>query len=131
MKTLKKTLNYSTKMLFVAICSMFFVALVANSCGGKSEPLGGKYIITSMESGGEKISGSDLKALGMEFYLEFLDNGVCKGNILIAPGTYKLDGENLTVSIDDEEMPEELTGTYVNNKVTLMRGDTKMVFKKE
>ena len=134
MKTLKKTLNYSTKMLFVAICSMLFVALSTNSCGGKPEPLGGKYTLTSMESGGEKISGSDLKSLGMEFNFEFHDNGVCNASMfgLEAEGTYKLDGEKLTITIrNDDNEDKELSGTYANNKVTLMMDDAKMVFKKD
>ena len=135
MKTLKskisKTmLSYSTKMLFVAACSMLFVAFSASSCGSKkSEPLGGKYTLTSMEAEGQKISGKDLKTLGMEFEIEFLENGVCNISVfgMEEEGTYKLDGEKLTITNDDKE----LSGTYAKNKVTLNVDESKMVFEKK
>jgi len=51
---------------------------------------------------------------------------------LEAEGTYKLDGEKLTITIrNDDNEDKELSGTYANNKVTLMMDDAKMVFKKD
>ena len=126
----------------IAILLIVFVSITAFAAcgggsggggGGSSAPsMSGKYSVVSFTDGGETFEMSVLEELGFEadaFYLEFVDG--TKFTMVIfgesEDGTYKLEGNNLALTVDGEEV----TATVEGNKITLDADGTIMVFEKK
>ena len=129
----------------VLICLFSFTLFAA--CGEKDEVLSGKYFVTVYEIGGMDwlafIKSMDEMAdeIGEnnpdvdDLYVEFKDGGkiVFSAEIDEEPmeGTFKVDGKNITLTVDGEEMKGIIDG----NKITIEAeedGTTlKMVFEKK
>ncbi|MDR1271918.1 MAG: hypothetical protein LBK04_02865 [Clostridiales Family XIII bacterium] len=109
----------SALLAFAVVFGIF-----ALSACDKSVKLNGKYEIFSAESGGITLSKDDLAELEMNMTMEFIGNEVTlMGNSgEDASGTYKIEGDQLTISNNGEE----LTGTLSdeNNTITLVETES-------
>jgi major membrane immunogen (membrane-anchored lipoprotein) len=120
---MKKTIQ------IVAIITILAISLVLLvGCGSK---LKGKYTLVSMSSGGVTVDAETIRGQGMnpdDMYLEF-DGDKCKVSIAgeNGEGTYKVEGKDITITIDDDPA----SGTIDGKKITLTIGAQSMTFEKK
>lgn len=118
------------KIIATLIC-VLMLALTLTACGGSG--LSGKYRLTGMESSGVTIKEGDalwdtaVGAMG-DCYMDFTGSDAV--SMAFAgeekEGTYTVDGDKITVTIDGD--PAD--GTLKDNKITLEVGGEKMIFEK-
>ena len=119
------------KRLIAILLILIFSAAMLTACGDEDAGLTGTYRLTEVTEGGETLDASLLLEFGLdisEFYVEFLDNSRFRMVTFdeSEEGTYKLDGNTLTLSADGETIP----ATINNNAITIELDETIMVFEK-
>ncbi|MDL2289539.1 hypothetical protein LJB83_02110 [Clostridia bacterium OttesenSCG-928-F22] len=120
------------KRITVVISIVLLMALVLTACGGggSKDIMEGTWVLDEVEAAGQKVSGDQLKALGMEAEFIFKD-GKVKASVMVGgqnvggeqEGTYKVDGDKLEMS--------GTTITVANNKFTVEIAGTSMTLKKK
>ena len=116
------------KTIAIFMVLMIIVSVLA-ACGGSG--LSGKYYLFSMTEDGETAEASQLADYGIDpdqFYAEFLPGNKFKMVVFgeVDEGTYKLDGKNLSMTVDDEEVIAKIDG----KKIIIDIDNSQMVFEK-
>jgi len=116
------------KTIAIFMVLMIIVSVLA-ACGGSG--LSGKYYLFSMTEDGETAEAAQLADYGIDpdqFYAEFLPGNKFKMVVFgeVDEGTYKLDGKNLSMTVDDEEVIAKIDG----KKIIIDIDNSQMVFEK-
>lgn len=128
------------KVLVTVVAIVMVFSLVACGGGDKSASLAGTYKMTSMEAAGMTVDVATLaEAAGMDadlFTLELKDDGSFTMNAFTGEatenmdGTWKADGNTVTLTMDGEDMTAAVDGNKLTIEETQDGQTMKMVFEK-
>ena len=126
------------KKIALLMVMILTVSLLAGCGGSGGSGVVGKYELVSITEDGTTMKGEELEAyaklLGVDGSLMSMEL-TSDGKVIMTSammedlsgeGTYKVDGNKITVTVDDA--PAE--GTIDGNRITLNAEDTEMIFEK-
>jgi uncharacterized lipoprotein YehR (DUF1307 family) len=118
------------KKKFALILALVMVcATMLTACDGKkaeNDLTGTTWTLNSMTSAGEEYSYADLDGMGMIYTYEFKEDGVAVYSGYDEDGTWKQDGNSVTITVIDIS----ITGEIKDNELIIDEGLTKMIYKK-
>lgn len=98
----------------------FGMIMFLASCSGK-DIVEGSWVITKAYAGETEVTAEQIQEAGIGGTTFTFDDGVVEikmaGSSEVSEGTYKLDGTNITISTEGEEV--EFKGTVVEDVLTI------------
>lgn len=125
------------KALLVCVALLMAMMIVVG-CGGNGDALSGTYKLSGAEVGGQEYSGDQLQSMmtmlgvsvDMSFTFSGTDQVVMDADVLgqtgSVEGTYTLNGQALTITIEGQE----LATTFTDGKIYLEQSGTTLIFSK-
>ena len=117
----------------IAVMGIGMIMFLA-SCSGK-DMAEGNWVITKAYAGETEVTAEQIQEAGIGGTTFTFRDGVVEikmaGSSEVSEGTYKLDGINITISTDSEEV--EFKGTIVEDVLTIEDEelDMSLIFEKE
>jgi uncharacterized lipoprotein YehR (DUF1307 family) len=117
------------KKLALLFALVMVCATMLTACGGGSKLADTTWTLTSVSVDDVEVTAEQMDETFGESIITFEDNSVCKANFggSEGEGTWKLDGDKVTITIDEEDMEAVLS----DSELVMDLYGTKMTFTKK